>query len=143
MTKETTKYALRRALEQIVPPHVLNRRKLGFPVPTRHWLAEGLHDWARQVVEESQTDEWLDKKQVLAMLRRAPGQPAQRLAGRLLAQALDAAGLHDLARHLRRGADHPRRPGHGLPRPHLTVEPVRPGIDVIPGLSGSTLDQLS
>ena len=40
VTKETTKYALRRALEQIVPPHVLNRRKLGFPVPTRHWLAE-------------------------------------------------------------------------------------------------------
>ncbi|MDP9390474.1 MAG: asparagine synthase (glutamine-hydrolyzing) [Actinomycetota bacterium] len=68
VTKETTKYALRRALEQIVPPHVLHRRKLGFPVPMRHWLAEGLHDWARQVVEESQTDEWLDKKQVLTML---------------------------------------------------------------------------
>jgi asparagine synthase (glutamine-hydrolysing) len=68
VTRETTKYALRRALEQIVPPHVLDRRKLGFPVPTRHWLAEGLHDWARQIVEESQTDEWLDKGQVLAML---------------------------------------------------------------------------
>jgi asparagine synthase (glutamine-hydrolysing) len=68
VTKETTKYALRQALKQIVPPHVLDRRKLGFPVPTRHWLAEGLHDWARQVVEESQTDEWLDKKQVLTML---------------------------------------------------------------------------
>ncbi|MGY2004106.1 asparagine synthase (glutamine-hydrolyzing) [Blastococcus sp. SYSU DS1024] len=68
VTKETTKYALRRALEQIVPPHVLNRRKLGFPVPTRHWLAEDLHDWARQIIEESQTEEWLDKQQVLAML---------------------------------------------------------------------------
>jgi asparagine synthase (glutamine-hydrolysing) len=68
VTKETTKYALRRALEQIVPPHVLNRRKLGFPVPTRHWLAEQLHDWARQIIEESQTDEWLDRQQVLAML---------------------------------------------------------------------------
>jgi asparagine synthase (glutamine-hydrolysing) len=68
VTKQTTKYALRRALEQIVPPHVLNRRKLGFPVPTRHWLAEQLHDWARQIIEESQTDEWLDKRQVLAML---------------------------------------------------------------------------
>src|SRR4051812_1625032 len=68
VTKETTKYALRRALEQIVPPHVLNRRKLGFPVPTRYWLAEPLHDWARQIVTESQTDEWLDKAQVLAML---------------------------------------------------------------------------
>ena len=68
VTKETTKYALRRALEQIVPPHVLNRRKLGFPVPTRHWLAEPLHDWARQIIAESQTDEWLDKQQVVAML---------------------------------------------------------------------------
>jgi asparagine synthase (glutamine-hydrolysing) len=68
VTKETTKHALRRALEQIVPPHVLNRRKLGFPVPTRHWLAENLHDWARQVIEESQTDEWLDRRQVLWML---------------------------------------------------------------------------
>jgi asparagine synthase (glutamine-hydrolysing) len=68
VTRATTKYALRQALKQIVPPHVLNRRKLGFPVPTRHWLAEGLHDWARQIILESQTDEWLDKQQVLAML---------------------------------------------------------------------------
>jgi asparagine synthase (glutamine-hydrolysing) len=68
VTRDTTKYALRRALEQIVPPHVLNRRKLGFPVPTRHWLAEQLYDWARQVIVESGTDEWLDKQQVLAML---------------------------------------------------------------------------
>jgi asparagine synthase (glutamine-hydrolysing) len=68
VTKETTKYALRRALEQIVPAHVLNRRKLGFPVPTRYWLAEPLHDWARQIIVESGTEEWLDKQQVLAML---------------------------------------------------------------------------
>jgi asparagine synthase (glutamine-hydrolysing) len=68
VTKETTKFALRRALEQIVPAHVLNRRKLGFPVPTRHWLAEDLHDWARQVIEDSGTGQWLDKQQVLAML---------------------------------------------------------------------------
>src|SRR4051794_32312788 len=65
VTRTTTKYALRRGLEQIVPPHVLNRRKLGFPVPTRHWLAEDLHDWARQIIEESQTDEWLDRRQIL------------------------------------------------------------------------------
>jgi asparagine synthase (glutamine-hydrolysing) len=68
LTRETTKYALRRALEQIVPPHVINRRKLGFPVPTRAWLADQLFDWARQIIEESQTDEWLDRQQVLALL---------------------------------------------------------------------------
>ena len=38
LTAETTKYALRRALAEIVPAHVLNRAKLGFPVPTRPWL---------------------------------------------------------------------------------------------------------
>jgi asparagine synthase (glutamine-hydrolysing) len=68
VTKETTKYAMRRALAQIVPPHVLERRKLGFPVPTKAWLADQLHDWAQQIIEESQTDEWLDRRQVLDML---------------------------------------------------------------------------
>ena len=47
ITRTTTKYALRRALEPIVPAHVLNRPKLGFPVPIRHWLRAGeLLDWA-------------------------------------------------------------------------------------------------
>jgi asparagine synthase (glutamine-hydrolysing) len=68
VTKGTTKYALRRAMERIVPPHVLDRRKLGFPVPTRHWLAGQLFDWARDIIEESQTDEWLDRRQILWML---------------------------------------------------------------------------
>ena len=52
ITKETTKYALRQALRQIVPAHVLNRRKLGFPVPIRHWLRDEMYDWARQIVLE-------------------------------------------------------------------------------------------
>src|SRR5213078_3320835 len=45
--RATTKFALRKALEPIVPAHVLNRPKLGFPVPIRHWLRAGeLMDWA-------------------------------------------------------------------------------------------------
>ena len=65
----TTKYALRKAMEQIVPAHVLNRRKLGFPVPIRHWLAgDELRGWAEDVIRESQTDELIDKAQVLQML---------------------------------------------------------------------------
>ena len=65
----TTKYALRRALEQIVPGHVLHRKKLGFPVPLRHWLAGAeLHDWARETIAHSQTDQIFDKAAVLAML---------------------------------------------------------------------------
>lgn len=65
----TTKYALRKALEQIVPAHVLHRRKLGFPVPIRHWLAgPQMFDWAHQIIESSQTDDIFDKSVVISML---------------------------------------------------------------------------
>jgi asparagine synthase (glutamine-hydrolysing) len=68
VTKETTKFALRQALRQIVPAHVLNRRKLGFPVPIRLWLRDEMYDWARQIVLKSQTDEEIDKNAVLRLL---------------------------------------------------------------------------
>ena len=60
LTKETTKYALRRALETIVPAHVLHRPKLGFPVPTRHWLKDELYDWARDIIRESGAGDLID-----------------------------------------------------------------------------------
>ncbi|CAA9214601.1 MAG: Asparagine synthetase [glutamine-hydrolyzing] AsnB, partial [uncultured Blastococcus sp.] len=50
---------------------------------------------------------------------RAPGEPAQRLARGLLPQAVDAAGLHGLARRLRRGAHQARHPRDRLPGPPL------------------------
>lgn len=69
ITKTTTKYALRQALEGIVPAHVLHRAKLGFPVPLRHWLAgTELFDWAHQQIADSQTDHIFDKAAVAAML---------------------------------------------------------------------------
>ncbi|NEW41737.1 asparagine synthase (glutamine-hydrolyzing) [Nocardia cyriacigeorgica] len=69
ITKDTTKYALRQALEGIVPSHVLHRAKLGFPVPLRHWLrGTELYDWAQQQIAESQTDHLLDKAAITKML---------------------------------------------------------------------------
>jgi asparagine synthase (glutamine-hydrolysing) len=69
ITRTTTKYALRRALQPIVPPHVLNRPKLGFPVPIRHWLQAGeLLDWAHEMVSTSQADELIDVAEVRRML---------------------------------------------------------------------------
>lgn len=66
----TTKYALRKAMEQIVPPHVLHRKKLGFPVPMRHWLAgDELYGWAQDTITESQTEDIFDKAAVLEMLK--------------------------------------------------------------------------
>jgi asparagine synthase (glutamine-hydrolysing) len=68
ITRETTKHALRQALRDIVPAHVLNRRKLGFPVPIRHWLQQELHDWARDIIDTSGTTEFLDLGAVHRML---------------------------------------------------------------------------
>jgi len=64
----TTKYALRRALEGIVPAHVLQRRKLGFPVPIRHWLRDEMYEWAAGIIRDSQTDHLLDLEAVRRML---------------------------------------------------------------------------
>jgi asparagine synthase (glutamine-hydrolysing) len=68
LTKDTTKYALRRALELIVPAHVINRPKLGFPVPIRHWLKDVMYEWARAIITESQADELLDLEAALRLL---------------------------------------------------------------------------
>ena len=69
ITRATTKFALRRALEPIVPAHVLNRPKLGFPVPIRHWLRAGeLLDWAYAMVGASQAGHLVNITAVRTML---------------------------------------------------------------------------
>jgi asparagine synthase (glutamine-hydrolysing) len=68
ITKETTKFALRRALADIVPVHVLERPKLGFPVPIRHWLKADMYDWARAIITDSQADHLIDREAALRLL---------------------------------------------------------------------------
>jgi asparagine synthase (glutamine-hydrolysing) len=51
-------------------------------VPTADFLAGPLHEWARYIVAESGTDEWLDRarvEQLLTELRTAE-QPSKRIA---------------------------------------------------------------
>ena len=64
----TTKYILRKAAEGIIPDHVLDRKKLGFPVPIRHWLKKEMYDWANTIIKESQTDHLLDKQVITNLL---------------------------------------------------------------------------
>lgn len=64
----TTKYMLRKAVEGIVPDHVLNRKKLGFPVPIRHWLKDEMNDWAKKTIQESNTDHLINKAYLLKLL---------------------------------------------------------------------------
>lgn len=68
LAANTTKYALRQALAGIVPAHVLHRRKLGFPVPIRHWLRDEMYDWARAIVRDSQADHLVDLAAVARLL---------------------------------------------------------------------------
>ncbi|QPC48427.1 asparagine synthase (glutamine-hydrolyzing) [Mangrovibacillus cuniculi] len=64
----TTKHILRLAAEGIVPNHVLHRKKLGFPVPIRHWLKHELYDWANQLIIDSQTEHLINKQFVRRLL---------------------------------------------------------------------------
>ncbi|MFJ7831343.1 asparagine synthase (glutamine-hydrolyzing) [Peribacillus sp. NPDC046944] len=65
----TTKYILRKAAEGIVPDHVLNRKKLGFPVPIRHWLKDEMYDWANNLIRTSPTDYLLNKKAIFDLMQ--------------------------------------------------------------------------
>jgi asparagine synthase (glutamine-hydrolysing) len=57
---DATKYALRQALRDVVPPAIVNRRKLGFPTPTRVWLRNEMYEWARDLLAGSGAGELLD-----------------------------------------------------------------------------------
>lgn len=68
IAQNTTKYILRKAAEGIVPAHVLNRKKLGFPVPIRNWFKNEIHDWTINLIKESGTDYLINKTKVLNLL---------------------------------------------------------------------------
>ena len=66
--ENTTKYILRKAAEGIVPNHVIGRKKLGFPVPIRHWLKNEIYDWALQLIITSPTDYLFNKSVIHHLL---------------------------------------------------------------------------
>jgi asparagine synthase (glutamine-hydrolysing) len=55
-----TKYAMRQALRDVVPPAIVNRKKLGFPTPTRVWLRAEMYDWAHDILSRSGAGDLLD-----------------------------------------------------------------------------------
>ena len=66
----TTKFALREAVAPLLTREAAERRKLGFPVPIGHWFRGELAGYADQVVREARTEEWLDKRAAIDVLRR-------------------------------------------------------------------------
>jgi asparagine synthase (glutamine-hydrolysing) len=66
----TTKFALREAVAPLLPQEAAERPKLGFPVPIGHWFRGELSGYADQVIREARTEEWLDKRAAIDVLRR-------------------------------------------------------------------------
>jgi asparagine synthase (glutamine-hydrolysing) len=64
----TTKAILREAVRGLIPDHVLDRKKLGFPVPIRHWLKDELYSWAENLIRSSEVDYLLHKNYVIKLL---------------------------------------------------------------------------
>ena len=62
--ENTTKRILRKAARGIIPDIVLDRPKLGFPVPMADWLRNDLKDWAMDLIENSPVDEYINKDYV-------------------------------------------------------------------------------
>ncbi|GAA4211992.1 asparagine synthase (glutamine-hydrolyzing) [Actinocatenispora rupis] len=63
-----TKYALRQAVRNIVPPPIVNRRKWGFPTPTRVWLKNDMYEWAAMILAQSAAGELIDLPYVRKLL---------------------------------------------------------------------------
>lgn len=66
----TTKFALREAINDLLPQAAAERPKLGFPVPLGHWLSGDMYGFAEQVVRTAQTGQWLNQSVAIDIVRR-------------------------------------------------------------------------
>ena len=64
----TTKYILRDTFKDILNAETHMRPKWGFPVPVRKWLKNEMYDWARNIITNSNTDEYIIKSAALKLL---------------------------------------------------------------------------
>ena len=53
----TTKRVLREAMKGLLPDSILNRPKMGFPVPFSHWMRTGWNQVARDVLLDRRSRE--------------------------------------------------------------------------------------
>jgi len=71
LKENTTKRILRKAARGIIPDIVLDRPKLGFPVPLAAWLREdAMKSWAKNLIDNSQTDKYINKDYVRDLYKK-------------------------------------------------------------------------
>ena len=65
------KHIFKRAMSELLPPEVLNRRKQGFVVPLTEWLRGDLREFAEGLLFDSTTDDgWLNRATVAKLWRQ-------------------------------------------------------------------------
>ncbi|WP_159886342.1 asparagine synthase (glutamine-hydrolyzing) [Paenibacillus puerhi] len=78
----TTKYVFRKAMEGIIPEFILNRPKLGFPVPMRDWMKGQRGSTILEQIEASGIDDYIRMDSIRSMLdghRSGKGDYARRI----------------------------------------------------------------
>jgi asparagine synthase (glutamine-hydrolysing) len=71
VTKENTKYALRRAALKYAPPKTADKKKLGFPVPTRVWLrTDKYYNYMKEVFTTDNAAKFFKTDRLIKLLDR-------------------------------------------------------------------------
>jgi asparagine synthase (glutamine-hydrolysing) len=71
VTKENTKYALRRAALRSTPPKTADKKKLGFPVPIRVWLrSDKYNNYMKGVFTSDNAAKFFNTDRLLSLLDR-------------------------------------------------------------------------
>lgn len=70
VSKTQSKILLREAFDDIVPEHVVQKKKLGFPTPIRVWLKEDLGVYVRETIETADVNKYIEKSYALEMLHK-------------------------------------------------------------------------
>lgn len=69
VTQNNTKVFLRNAFKDIIPPHVVNKEKLGFPTPIRVWLKSDLGEYVRNTIYEANVSHLINKDFAFKLLQ--------------------------------------------------------------------------
>jgi asparagine synthase (glutamine-hydrolysing) len=93
------KHILRRAMESVLPPDIVNRKKRGLQVPMDSWLRAPLPEFAaeRMSAPALQQSGYFDPPRVAAMLQRH--RAGSENLGQILSVVLAVQVWHDLFRH--------------------------------------------
>ena len=69
INKETTKIALRKAAEKVIPNESYKKKKLGFPVPLREWIREDeLYNEIKEKFNSKTAEKYFDIKRINKLL---------------------------------------------------------------------------